>query len=162
MVLAASEGGSPHKPSIPRISSFTGGDGNRRRRQKPFKSSSNHSLKATHPQMLNHHAHEPSGLQLSSGPESHDGSQHGYSYAASHDAPVHGFHVQPPGGVNPAVHDYSSDSPRWGMKVDGMFDDGASSVADSQQTYVSTSSNTVADREQKRLINTEHEKHTRT
>ena len=113
--------------------------------------------------MLTHHAHDPSGLHLSSGPESHDGSQHSYStYAASHDAPTRGFHVKPTGGVNSAVNDYSSDSPRWGTKVDGMFDDGASSVADSQQTSVTTSSNTVVDREQKRLINSEHEKHTRT
>lgn len=160
--LAASEGGSPHNPSFPRISSFTGSDGNRRRR-KPFKSSSNHSLKATHPQMLSHRANDPSGLHLSSGPESHDGSQQSYStHAASHGAPVHGFHVPPAGGVNPAVYDYSSDSPRWGMKVDGMYDDGASSFADSQQTSVTTSSNTGVDREQKRLIDYEHEKHTRT
>ena len=159
--LAASEGGSPHKPSFPRISSFTGSDGNRRRR-KPFKSSSNHSLQATHPQMPSHHAHDPSGLHLSSGHESHDGSQHSYStYAASHDAPVHGFHIQPAGGSNPAVNDYSSTSPRWGTKVDGMLDDGASSVADSVQTSVTTSSNTGVDREQKCLIDNEHEKRTR-
>ena len=112
--------------------------------------------------MLTHHAHDPSGLHLSSGPESHDGSQHSYStYAASHDAPVHGFHVQPAGGFNPAVNDYSSTSPRWGMKVDGMIDDGASSVADSPPTSITTSSNTGVDREQKRLIDNELEKHTR-
>ena len=105
--------------------------------------------------MLSHHAHDPH-----SGPESHDGSQHSYStYAASHGAPIHGFHIHPAGGHNPAVNDYSSDSPRWGMKVDGMFDDGASSVADSQQTSVTTSSTTGVDREQKRLIHTDHDGH---
>lgn len=186
--LAASVGGSPHHVSFPRISSFTGSDGNRRRRRKPFKSSSNHSLQAMHPHMPCHHAHDASGLQRSSGPESqeasglhlssgpeshdasglhrssgpesHDGSQHSYStYAASHDAPVHGFRVQPPEGRNPASYDYSSNSPRWEMKVDGMVDEEASSAADSMQTSVTTSSTSGVDREQKRLINNEREKH---
>ena len=157
--LAASVGRTPHNP---RISSFTGSDGSRRRRRKPFKSSSNHSLQAMHPQMPGHHAHDASGLHRSSGPESHDGSQHSYStYAASHDAPVHGFRIQPPEGRNPALYDYSSNSPRWDMKVDGMVDDEESSVADSMQTSVTTSSTSGVDREQKRLINNDHEKHTR-
>lgn len=158
--VAASVGDSPHK-AFPRISSFTGSDGNRRsRRRKPFKSSSNHSLKATHPQMVTNHAQDPSGVHRTPGADSHDGSQHSYStYAASHDAPVHGFHVQPAGGLHPHVNDnpLSSDSPRWG-KLDGVYDDGASSAADSQQTTVTTSStNTGVDSEQKRLIHSELE-----
>lgn len=168
--LAASAGGSPHVP-FPRISSFTGSEGNRRHRRKPFKSSSNHSLKAGHPQKLTNTAHDPLGLHGSSGeassgvknsgPESHDGSQQSYStYAASHDAPVHGFHVQSGGGLHPPHpndRSLSSDSPRW-EKVDGVYDDAASSIADSQQTSPTTSSNnTGIEPEQKRLITPERE-----
>ena len=110
--------------------------------------------------MLTNHTHDPSGLHHTAGAESHDGSQHSYStYAASHDAPVHGFHVQPAGALHPPhMNDCSlaSDSPHWG-RTDGMYDDGASSVADSQQTSLTTSSNTGVDVEQKRLIDSERE-----
>ncbi|KAL3139247.1 hypothetical protein ABBQ32_006013 [Trebouxia sp. C0010 RCD-2024] len=168
--LAASAGGSPHVP-FPRISSFTGSDGNRRHRRKPFKSSSNRSLQAGHPQKLTSHAHNASGLNrssgepstavMNSGAESYDGSQRSYStYAASHDAPVHGFHVQPAGKLHPPhPNDFSlsRDSPRWG-KVEGVCDDVASSVADSQETSPATSSNnTGIEPEQKRLITPERE-----
>ena len=156
--FSASVSGSPRK-SV-RIPSFTGSDGNRRRR-KPFKSSSNHSLKATHSQMLSTHAHDPSkalysGALARSGAESHDGSEVSHStYTTSQGVPsVRGFHVQPSSFNDRSV---SGDSPRGG-RVDGVLDDGASSVAESMQTSATTSSNTGVSREQKRLIKPDHEK----
>lgn len=155
--FSASVSGSPKKTV--RIPSFTGSDGNRRRR-KPFKSSSNHSLKATHSQMLSNHAHDPSkavysGALARSGAESHDGSEVSHStYAASQGAPsVRGFHVQPSSFNDRSV---VGDSPRGG-RVDTVFDDGTSSVAESLQTSATTSSNTGVSREHKRLIKPDHE-----
>ena len=159
------DGAAGDKPFVPsvssspqktvRIPSFTGSDGNRRRR-KPFKSSSNHSLKATHSQMLSSQHHDPSRALYSAGlakagAESHDGSEQSHStYAASHGvASVRGFHIQP-GSFND--RSMGGESPRG--RVDGMFDDGVSSVADSVNTSATdtTGSNTGIGREQKPLM----------
>ena len=103
---------SPSK--VARIASFTASDGNRRRR-KPFKSNSNHSLKGLQSQMMTSHSHDPAkglhfGAVHASGSGLH-GSQHGshhshdaYGSYESHgsaaidaygSAPVHGSNARP-------------------------------------------------------------------
>jgi len=174
----------------PRIPSFTASDGSRRRR-KPFKSNSNHSLKGLHSQMPSH-SHDPArsvhfgggvmntGSDLvcsqnsqghlglsSSAPHEGSAQMHDHTSELSSSPPLYGLR----GG---ALHDghmdgeYDDSSPRsipvTGAYDDGsprvgehhvMFDDGVSSVAESVETYATTSSNTGpggVPREQKHLI----------
>ena len=174
----------------PRIPSFTASDGSRRRR-KPFKSNSNHSLKGLHSQMLSH-SHDPAksvhfGGMTNTGSDLVVGSQNsqghlGVSISAPNEGsaqmndhtsemssspPLDGLH----GGALHNSHmdgEFDDSSPRsipvTGAYDDGsprggdhhvMFDDGVSSVAESVETYATTSSNTGPGglpREQKHLI----------
>ncbi len=174
----------------PRIPSFTASDGSRRRR-KPFKSNSNHSLKGLHSQMLSH-SHDPArsvhfgggvmntgsdlvGSQNSQGhlglssSAPHEGSaqmnDHTSEFSSSpplyslHGGALHNGHMDgeyddsSPRSI-PVTGAYDDGSPRGG-EHHVMFDDGVSSVAESVETYATTSSNTGpggVPREQKHLI----------